>query len=340
MWYDALLNRGLIPDVLIRQGIRGRLAQKLREEKSGEGVDAFVRELKHSPIAICTDDANEQHYELPAEFFKFILGPYLKYSSGYWPEGVTDLGASEKAMLELYFKRADIQDGQRILDLGCGWGSFSLYAAESFPQAQIIGVSNSSGQRLYIESEIKKRHLNNLEIITADMNTFEAPGIFDRIVSVEMFEHMRNYEKFFKKIAGWMKPDAKMFVHIFCHDHYAYPYEANGPSDWMARYFFSGGIMPSFELFSKFNRDLTVQDSWRIPGGHYQKTCEAWLKKMDKKRNRLMPLLEATYGVGEAKKWWAYWRIFFMACAELFGYNSGKEWFVGHYLATKNEKKT
>jgi len=344
-----LLERNLIPDFLIRFGIRRMLTNKLRLESAGgpqeieKRFQTYLAELRSSPIAILTDKANEQHYELPPAFFRTVLGKHLKYSSGYWPDlkaclpprGQSAFDTSEETMLELYAERACLKDGQDVLDLGCGWGSFSLWAAAKFPGSRITGVSNSAPQRLFIQSEAKRRGLTNLSIVTADMNTFDTADRFDRIVSVEMLEHMRNYGPLFKKIAGWMKPDACFFVHIFAHRQFAYPFVDQGSGSWMARYFFSGGQMPSRNLFSLFQDDLKLSKQWTVNGKHYQKTCEAWLKKMDAAKEHILPLFEETYGKRHALRWWVYWRVFFMACAELFGFREGTEWDVEHYLFTK-----
>jgi len=349
MNYESLLERNLIPDALIRFGIRKMLANKLRLESAGGGEEtqkrfqAFLQELRRSPIAILTEKANEQHYELPPSFFRTVLGKHLKYSSGYWPDlaaplppkGAADFDRSEEAMLELYAERAGLEDHQTILDMGCGWGSFSLWAAEKFPHSQIIGVSNSAPQRLFIESEAKLRGLSNLRVLTANMTDFDTAEQFDRIVSVEMLEHMRNYGLLFKKVSRWMKPDALFFVHIFAHRQFAYPFVDQGAGSWMARYFFSGGQMPSRNLFSFFQEDLTLTQQWTVNGQHYQKTCEAWLKKMDASKDLILPLFEETYGKKSALRWWVYWRVFFMACAELFGFHKGTEWAVEHYLFKK-----
>lgn len=337
MWYEKLLASGLIPDVLIRAAIRGQLEEKLGiesrggDEEAAERFAAFIEELRESPIAVDTAAANEQHYEVPAAFFEKVLGRRLKYSSGYWPAGVDTLDASEEAMLDLYVRRARIEDGQDILDLGCGWGSLSLYLAERFPASRILGVSNSSTQREFILARAAERGLKNVQIQTHDMNRFDTDWRFDRILSIEMFEHMRNYEKLFERAGSWLKSDGLLFVHIFANREFAYFFDAKGSQSWMARYFFTGGQMPSEDLFLFFQKDVRILKRWRVDGRHYQKTCEAWLKKMDAARAELRPLFEKTYGK-DAGKWWVYWRVFFMACAELFGYDGGSEWFVSHYL--------
>jgi cyclopropane-fatty-acyl-phospholipid synthase len=337
-WYMHFLERNLLPDWLIRLGIRQTVAARLREEERGdeesnqERIRLFAQELKQSPIALNTDDANSQHYQVPWEFFTLVLGRRLKYSCGYWPEAVSTLDESEEEMLRLTCERARVEDGQSILDLGCGWGSLSLYLAEKYPDSHITGVSNSRTQKEFIDSEKTRRSLANLNIITADMNVFDMNARFDRILSVEMFEHMRNYEKLLAKVASWMKPDGLLFVHIFAHVKYAYPYEDLGTADWMARNFFTGGIMPSDDLLLHFQRDVRLIDRWRVSGVHYQKTCEAWLQEMDRHRSKIMTLFSNAYGPGESVKRWVYWRVFFMACAELFGYRRGQEWIVSHYL--------
>lgn len=340
---DTLLSTGLVPDPLIRSGIRHLLSAKLREEGAGdlESRDARFAEfragLDASPIAINTADANEQHYQVPTEFYLNVLGPRLKYSSGYWSSENTTFAESEEAMLELTCKRAELKDGQKILELGCGWGSLTLWMAEHFPNSPITAVSNSYTQRLHIEAEAQRRELYNIRIITADMNTFAPPeaGTYDRAVSVEMFEHMKNYRELMKRIAGWLKPDGKLFVHIFTHREFAYHFEGKDPSDWITRYFFSGGTMPSHDLLLYFQNDLKIERHWKVSGTHYARTSEAWLQAMDANRKAITPILEKTYGIKEADKWRAYWRIFFMSCAELWGYRNGEEWLVSHYLFTK-----
>jgi len=340
---DRLLERGLLPDLLIRMGIRFFLKKKIEyEARGGESLCAarkksFLEMLKRSPIAVKTRAANEQHYEVPSEFFELVLGKRLKYSSGYWNESIKTLDASEEAMLMLSCERAGIQNGHRILELGCGWGSLSLFMAEVYPDSRIVAVSNSRTQKRWIDGKARERGLKNLEIITADMNDFETQETFDRIVSVEMLEHMRNYEMLFERISRWLTPDGFFWAHVFAHRRFAYPYLEEDPHDWIARYFFSGGIMPSKDLFSYFNGHLEIETQWEVNGLHYQKTCEAWLERMDRGRKSIMPLFEKTYG-REAKKFWNYWRIFFMACSELFGCRKGTEWFVLHTLFRK--KKT
>lgn len=341
MWYDGFVERDLIPDFLIRQKIRSLLRQRLRDEnKCNPGSQKqhllkLIEELKSSPIAINTSEANEQHYEVPTEFYQYCLGKHLKYSSGIWNEGVNDIDTSERDMLELTCQRAELENGQKILELGCGWGSLSLFMASKFSNSNFTVVSNSRTQKIYVDEQAKLRGISNLEVVTCDMNRFSTDKKFDRVVSVEMFEHMRNYQKLMKLIADALKPDGKLFVHIFTHKNLAYKFEVKDETDWMSKYFFTGGIMPSDDLLFYFDDDLVKANHWHVNGIHYSKTSKAWLSNMDANKEKIMPIFEETYGRDQAKKWWAYWRIFFMACAELWGYNNGDEWMVSHYLFTK-----
>ena len=339
------LEEDRIPDWLIRRRIRELLALRLREEDKGDPESqqthlmAMVHHLRESPIAIHTAAANEQHYEVPTDFYLQTLGKHLKYSSCYFDDFTIDraaanLDAAEARMLWLTCERARLKNGDRILELGCGWGSLSLWMAEKYPDSRITAISNSRTQKLFIDAKAAERGLKNLEIITCDVNQLNfGPEIrFDRVVSVEMFEHMRNYESLLARIAGWMTLDATLFVHIFTHHRFAYTFEVRDDTDWMARYFFTGGIMPSDDLLHYFQRHLRLADHWQVDGRHYQLTSEAWLQKMDANRASLMPVLAKGYGDDQALKWWVYWRIFFMSCAELFGYRGGREWLVSHYL--------
>jgi cyclopropane-fatty-acyl-phospholipid synthase len=341
MWYTSLLEKDLLPDFAIRSGIRSFLAQRLKDENKGgpeaqqEHLMKLIEELRGSAIAVNTAEANAQHYEVPADFFIHVMGKYMKYSSGYWKEGVTDIDTSEKDMLEITCQRAELKDGQKVLELGCGWGSLSLFMAEKYPNSKITSVSNSHSQKAYIDGQVQKRGIKNLTIITSDMNVFQLTEKFDRVVSVEMFEHMRNYKLLLKKVYDHLNPDGKLFVHIFTHKEYAYKFEVKDETDWMSKYFFTGGIMPSDHLLFYFNDDLRVEKHWLVSGMHYSKTSEAWLNNMDNHKPQVMEIMKKVYGEKDAVKWWVYWRLFFMACAELWGYNAGKEWLVSHYLFQK-----
>jgi cyclopropane-fatty-acyl-phospholipid synthase len=322
----AMAEKGLLPLPLLRMGVRGLVSQRLRDAAAGPDVASFVRTLERSPLALTPEKANEQHYEVPPEFFELVLGPRLKYSGAYWPAGVTSLAQAETAMLQLTCERAQIEDGQDILELGCGWGSLTLYMAQAFPESRITAVSNSTAQRRFIEG----RAPGNVQVITEDMNDLALDDSFDRVVSVEMFEHMRNYRELLRRIRSWMRPEARLFVHIFCHRTYAYPYETEGADNWMGRHFFAGGIMPSFDLLSRFNEDLRMEAEWKLDGRHYGETARAWRKNLENRRGEVLRVFEETYG-DEATRWYHRWRLFFLACEELFDYRAGSEWVVGHY---------
>ena len=335
-----LAEKGIIPDYFIRQGIVRNCENRLNNEnvsnieKVSSKKQSWIQQMKESPIALVPEKANEQHYEVPPAFFENVLGKHLKYSSGYWPDGVNSLDESEESMLELSFERAQLADGDSILELGCGWGSLTCYMASKLPNSKITAVSNSKDQKEHILNRCKNQGLDNIEVITADMNDFETENKYDRVVSIEMFEHMRNYKKLLSKISSWLNDDGKLFILIFTHQSVVYPFENQGEADWMAREFFSGGMMPSHDLLLHFQDDLIIDDVWSMSGTHYEKTSLAWVNKMDANKDSIMKIFLKTYG-DDAKLWFQRWRIFFMSCEKLFGYNNGSEWGVSHYRFNK-----
>ncbi len=335
-----LAEKGIIPDYFIRQGIVRNCENRLKNEnvsnteKVSLKKQIWIEQMKESPIALVPEKANEQHYEVPPAFFENVLGKHLKYSSGYWPDGVNSLDESEESMLELSFERAQLADGDSILELGCGWGSLTCYMASKLPNSKITAVSNSKDQKEHILNRCKNQGLDNIEVVTADMNDFETESKYDRVVSIEMFEHMRNYKKLLSKVSSWLNDDGKLFIHIFTHQSVVYPFENQGEADWMAREFFSGGMMPSHDLLLHFQDDLIIDDVWSMLGTHYEKTSLAWVNKMDANKDSIMKIFLKTYG-DDAKLWFQRWRIFFMSCEKLFGYNNGSEWGVSHYRFNK-----
>lgn len=336
-----MAEKGWLPDFLIRYGIRGLQQQRLDRESVGtcdvqnRTKRAFIDHMDNSPIALHTAEANDQHYELPPEFFQYVMGKHLKYSCCWFETGNETLDEAEAAMLALTSERAGLADGQDVLELGCGWGSLTLWMASHYPNSRITAVSNSRPQRRFIEAQCEKRGLSNVQVITSDMNDFEAPDVYDRIVSVEMFEHLRNYRAMLHRIAGWLKDDGEVFIHVFTHRRFPYRFETTGENDWMGKLFFTGGIMPSDDLFLYFQDDVTLLDHWVVDGRHYAKTADAWLTNMDQYKDAVMNILREHYGASECAVWFQRWRIFFMACSELWGFDSGQEWWVSHYKFVK-----
>jgi cyclopropane-fatty-acyl-phospholipid synthase len=339
-----LAERGLVPDVLLRAGIR-RLCRDRLAALRGPTLDAerarlqtYVDELRRSPIAVATREANEQHYEVPAEFYLRALGKNLKYSGAYFPTGNETLDQAEDLALAETIRRAELSDGSKILELGCGWGSLTLAMARAFPRAKITAVSNSKSQREFILARAAKEGLTGVEVVTrnvADGLDFPEDS-FDRVVSVEMFEHMKNYGRLLAEISRVLVPGGKLFVHIFTHREFAYPFETEGEDNWMGRYFFTGGQMPSHDLLLFFQADLRIESQWAWDGRHYSRTANAWLENQDAHREEILAVFRQTYGdAATAERWFNRWRIFFMACAELFGFDNGNEWGVSHYRFVK-----
>ena len=342
--FIELMERRRLPDTIIRWGIRRILQHRIRAfekigpAKQAESKQVFLAMMRNAPIAFTPKRANEQYYELPAEFFELALGPRRKYSCCHYPAPETDLAQAEDNALAIACAHAELRDGMKILELGCGWGSLTLWMADHFPSSSITAVSNSHSQRQYIEQRCKELAFNNVEVITADMNDFIPPETdYDRVVSVEIFEHMRNWPTLLRRIASWLSPDGRLFVHIFCHRAFAYAFETDNESDWMGREFFTGGMMPSDDLMLLCQEDLIVEKQWRLEGLHYHKTCEAWLANMDKRRSEALALFESVYGKRDAARWIQRWRVFFMACSELFRFNQGCEWRVAHYALRKRD---
>jgi cyclopropane-fatty-acyl-phospholipid synthase len=349
---DTVVDRGLVPDPVLRRAIRGLLRRRRAAITAGSVEQRSARQrallmaLASSPVAVDVDEANAQHYEVPTELFQLMLGPHLKYSSGYWPPGVDDLAAAEAAMLALTCERADLRDGQDVLELGCGWGSLTLWMAERYPNSRIVAVSNSVTQREYIDKQAALRGLDNVTVLTCDVNRLGAgagpaggPGVhadvvvdatFDRVVSVEMFEHVRNHRVLTERIARWLRPGGKLFVHVFAHRSDAYAFETGARADWMARHFFTGGLMPSHDLLLLSVRDLVVEDRWAVSGRHYARSLRAWLERLDASRRRAVELFAVQEGRRRARVSVRRWRVFTIACEELFGFAGGDEWHVSH----------
>ena len=337
----ALAERGLLPDWTLRRGIRHYTGQRLRQSVSGTAKDrrdrrlAFIDALNNSPIAISTHEANDQHYEVPPDFYRICLGDNLKYSCAWYDSPSDSLAKAEEAMFEHYVERAGLRDGMALMDLGCGWGSLTLWLAQRFPNMQITSLSNSRGQKAHIDGVAYERGLKNIQVITANINDYQAEHQFDRVISIEMFEHMRNYGALMEKIAGWLKDDGHLFVHIFCHQTDGYLYEIDGEGDWMARNFFTGGVMPSLDLLPSFDQHLVCADRWWVNGKHYAYTARDWLSNLDRRKTDALSVLDRDLSPHEARIQFNRWRMFFLTCEEFFAWNNGEEWGVCHYLFRK-----
>ena len=339
-----LVEKGYVPDSFIRKGIHRLLKKRLKEiyvdktEELTASKNLFIHDMRKAPIALVPEKANEQHYEVPVKFYELVLGRHNKYSCCFWDENTQSLSNAEENALALTCSYAQLINGQSILEMGCGWGSLTLWIAQKYPQSQITAVSNSQSQRQHIEARAQALGLTNIEVITSDMNDFNIDKQFDRVVSVEMFEHMRNWELLFRKIAGWLNDNGKFFMHVFTNRQAVYSYEVKDSSDWMSEYFFTGGMMPSDDLPLYFQQHLTIESTWSWDGNHYAKTSNAWLRNMDDNKVEVMKVITDTYDEDSAKAWWMRWRMFFMACAELFAFDNGQQWHVMHYTFNKASK--
>ena len=331
----ALAESGWLPDWVVRAAIRRLVNDRRRiaalDEASG-AQEPFIASLPDSAVAPASGASRHQHYEVPPAFFQRTLGPRLKYSCCLYDNPSATLARAEEAMLTVTCQRAQLENGMSILELGCGWGSLTLWMAEKYPASTIIAVSNSANQRRFIEEQCRCSGLSNVTAVTSDMNDFDISERFDRVVSVEMFEHMRNYPELLKRISDWLQPEGKLFVHIFCHARNTYPFVAEGRGNWMARNFFTGGLMPAFTLLPRFNSHLALEDSWKVNGMHYYHTCRDWLANFDAHRAEVQRLFQNECPGNSAHPMLQRWRMFFMACAEMFRYRDGEEWHVGHYL--------
>ena len=332
-------ERGDLPDPAIQLGIRLLCRERLREQARQLPEEDFARRAEHAAVALLPETVNQQHYEVPPQFFEIVLGPTLKYSCCEWSDGAIDLAGAERSALSSTCQRAELENGQDVLELGCGWGSLALWMAECYPRSRVTAVSNSVSQREFILRRATQRGLTNLEVLTADMNVFDPARSFDRVVSVEMFEHMSNHGELMRRISSWLRPRGKLFVHLFCHRVYSYSFETEGASNWLGRHFFTGGLMPSEQLLPSYQDHLKLKEQWRWNGMHYHRTASAWLRNLDQGRDQALPILREVYGERSAERWFGRWRLFFLACAGLWGYRKGSEWGVAHYLFEKPSAK-
>jgi cyclopropane-fatty-acyl-phospholipid synthase len=340
---DAIVDAGRLPDALLRTTIRGLL--RARRAGLPTEQEELAAALWTGPVTVAVDAANDQHYEVPSRVFELMLGPRLKYSAAWWPQGVETLADAEERMLALTCRRAGIVDGMDVLELGCGWGSLTLWMAEQYPGSSITAVSNSATQREFIMARAAERGLRNVRVVTTDVGELGAdvrgagwahddvvgPERFDRIVSVEMFEHVRNHRELGRRIAGWLRPGGELFVHVFAHRDRAYLFETGGSGDWMARHFFTGGMMPSEDWIPRAMDALTHRQTWRFDGRHYTRTLAAWRVLLEERRDEIVRVLSDGAAEGEGERRWHRWRTFMIACEELFAYRRGREWGVVHH---------
>lgn len=331
-----LSERGLVPDPLVRFGTRRLIGARLRREcrddveRASRRYGELLEDLRASPSDMQATPANRWHCEVPAAFFRLVLGPRLNCSACYWPPGVETLADAESAMLELYARRAGLENGMRILDLCCGWGAFTLWAAARYPCSNILAVSSSASQKQVIDARSRALGLDNVRVWTANVDELEVAGRFDRVISIEMFEHMRDYSVLLERIAGWLMPHGKLFVHAFCHRHLMYPLDADGDGNRMVRRCFAGGLMPARDTLLHFQDRLRIEQRWELSGAHYGKTARAWLDNLDAGREAAAWTLGDN--LAEARRSVRRWRMFFIAREEMFGWRGGSEWLVAHYL--------
>jgi cyclopropane-fatty-acyl-phospholipid synthase len=330
-------ERAPLPDIVTNAGIHFLVSRTSRQLENApfDVTGRFAKDMTAFPIALATDEANDQHYEIPASFFELILGSRRKYSCCYYETPQSTLDEAERKALALTAEHAGIAHGQEILELGCGWGSLTLWLAEQFPTASITAVSNSTSQRDYIMQQAASRHFGNVKVITADMNNFETSQRFDRVVSVEMFEHMANWRNLFERVNNWLRPDGRFFMHVFSHKHSPYRFDHTDKSDWIAQHFFTGGIMPSHDLVYQFQDILEVEQDWQWDGRHYAHTAHDWLTRFDRNEREIDVILNDVYG-RDRQLWKRRWRLFFLATKGLFGHNNGADWGISHYRLRKS----
>jgi cyclopropane-fatty-acyl-phospholipid synthase len=319
-----------LPDLVIRAAVQRLCSRTATRLALGDAESdaAFADAMAARSTAEHGEATNTD--QVPTAFFAQVLGPSRKYSSCFYKEPKSTLQEAEEEALRQTAEHAGLADRQSILELGCGWGSLSLWMARRFPKSQVTAVSSSNNQREYIEAEAAARGLTNLRVVTADMNVFEPEREFDRIVSVEMFEHMTNWRPLLTRVKSWLAPGGRFFMHIFTHRAGAYLFDRTDREDWMAQHFFTGEVMPSHHLIRQYADLFEVEKEWRWSGVHYQRTALDWLGNFDAHRNAIEAVLCDVYGQ-DTTLWMRRWRRFFLATAGLFGYAGGSEWGVSHY---------
>jgi cyclopropane-fatty-acyl-phospholipid synthase len=343
MWYDQLLINGQIPDYLITLGIKKIIKDRLEVEKRKRKTQGklylsnFIQELKTSSAPRSSPDQEKEQRQIPVQFFQYFQGEHLKFSSGFWREGVADISIAETEMLELTCQRAELAGGQRVLELGCRWGAMSLYMSARYPQSHFTSIAESHKHKAYIDEMASARNIRNLDVIVAEINTFQCNSKFDRVISVEMSENFKNYDQLLKEAALLLNDEGKFFLEVFIHQEYSYFFEVKDEIDWITRYFFTGGVMPGKELMHHLNEHIRVEKQWLVNGIHYARSAEAWLNNMDRHKAEIITIFEDTYGKEQSLQWYVYWRITLMLYKEYWSYNEGNEWMVSHYLFEKTD---